>query len=159
MSEHSFNVVLIEPEIGANTGNIGRTCVGLEAKLHLVGKLGFDITDRRLKRAGLDYWPHLDFVHHQTWDDWWKQVPDPSRVFFFTTKAGHTLYETQFKKGDWLVFGKETKGLDPQILEKFPSQTRLIPMTGPIRSLNVATAVAIVLFEGFRQVECAPGHG
>lgn len=157
MSKHSFNVVMIEPEIGANTGNIGRTCVGLGAKLHLVGKLGFDITDRRLKRAGLDYWPHLDFVHHPDWDTWWKEVPDPSRVFFFTTKAGHSHFETQFQRGDWLVFGKETKGLDPAILEKFPAQLRKIPMTGPIRSLNVATAVAVVLFEGFRQTSQGRG--
>lgn len=147
----SFNIVLIEPEIGANTGNIGRTCVGLNAKLHLVGKLGFDITDRRLKRAGLDYWPYLDFHHHPDWETWWKEVPDPKRVFFFSTKAKATLYETQFQLGDWLVFGKETKGLDPAILEKFSGQTRRIPMTGPIRSLNLATAVAIVLFESFRQ--------
>jgi tRNA (cytidine/uridine-2'-O-)-methyltransferase len=152
MQKHRFHVVLIEPEIGANTGNIGRTCVGLECKLHLVGKLGFDITDRRLKRAGLDYWPHLDFVHHATWEDWWKEVPDPSRVFFLTTKAQADLFETEFQPGDWLVFGKETKGLDPEILARFPAQTRKIPMTGPIRSLNIATAVAIVLFEGYRQV-------
>ncbi|NJM10332.1 MAG: tRNA (cytidine(34)-2'-O)-methyltransferase [Bdellovibrionaceae bacterium] len=155
LSEHSFHVVLIEPEIGANTGNIGRTCVGLNAKLHLVGKLGFSITDRRLKRAGLDYWPHLDFVHHSTWEDWWRTVPDPKRVFFFSTKAKSSLYETQFQNGDWLVFGRETKGLDPEVLEKFSGQLRQIPMTGPIRSLNVATSVAIALFEGFRQVECS----
>lgn len=152
MKEHLFNVVLIEPEIGANTGNIGRTCVGLESKLHLVGKLGFSITDKQLRRAGLDYWPHLDFVHHPTWDDWWKHVEDPSRVFFFTTKAKASLFETELKKGDWLVFGKETKGLDPEILENHPEQIRRIPMTGPIRSLNIATAVAVVLFEGFRQI-------
>lgn len=149
-----FHIVLIEPEIGANTGNIGRTCVGLEAKLHLVGKLGFDITDRKLKRAGLDYWPHLDFVHHPTWDDWWRTVPDPSRVFFFSTKAKSSLYETKFQEGDWLVFGKETKGLDPEVLERFPSQLRSIPMTGPVRSLNIATAVAIAIFEGHRQTSC-----
>lgn len=148
-----FNVVLVEPEIGANTGNIGRTCVGLEAKLHLVGKLGFSITDKQLRRAGLDYWPYLDFVHHQSWDDWWREVPDPSRVFFFSTKAQVSLFETQFREGDWLVFGKETKGLDSEILEKFSDQVRRIPMTGPIRSLNVATAVAVVLFEGYRQLE------
>jgi tRNA (cytidine/uridine-2'-O-)-methyltransferase len=147
----SFHVVLIEPEIGANTGNIGRTCVGLKAKLHLVGKLGFEITDRRLKRAGLDYWPHLDFVHHATWEDWWREVPDPSRVFFFTTKASTTLFQTRFQSGDWLVFGKETKGLDPAVLQAHPEKIRKIPMTGPIRSLNLATAVAIALFEGFRQ--------
>lgn len=151
-SAPSFHVVLVEPEIGANTGNIGRTCVGLKAKLHLVGKLGFDITDRRLKRAGLDYWPHLDFVHHPTWDDWWKEVEDPSRVFFFTTKAEATLFETEFRPGDWLVFGRETRGLDPEVLERFPTHLRKIPMTGPIRSLNIATAVAVVMFEGFRQI-------
>lgn len=149
-----FNVVLIEPEIGANTGNIGRTCVGLEAKLHLVGKLGFSITDKQLRRAGLDYWPYLDFVHHATWDDWWRLVPDPSRVFFFSTKAETSLFQTRFQAGDWLVFGKETKGLDPAVLEKFSEHVRRIPMTGPIRSLNVATAVAVVLFEGYRQLEC-----
>jgi tRNA (cytidine/uridine-2'-O-)-methyltransferase len=153
MSSHLFHVVLIEPEIGANTGNIGRTCVGLECKLHLVGKLGFSITDKQLRRAGLDYWPHLDFVHHPTWEEWWKEVEDPSRVFFFSTKAEATLFETDFRAGDWLVFGKETKGLDPQILANHPTQLRKIPMTGPIRSLNIATAVAITLFEGFRQVK------
>lgn len=156
MDPHRFHVVLIEPEIGANTGNIGRTCVGLDAKLHLVGKLGFSITDRRLKRAGLDYWPHLDFVHHPTWDDWWSTVPDPSRVFFFSTKASKTLFQTEFRPGDWLVFGKETKGLDEAILEKFSASLRRIPMTGPIRSLNIATAVAVVLFEGFRQLDSLP---
>src|SRR5665213_1218258 len=147
-----FHVVLIEPEIAANTGNIGRTCVGLNSKLHLVGQLGYSITDRRLKRAGLDYWPYLDFVHHPTWDDWWKQVPDPSRVFFFSTKASQTLYGPKFREGDWFVFGRETKGLDPEILARFPAQAVKIPMLGPIRSLNIATAVAIVLFEGYRQV-------
>lgn len=146
-----FNVVLVEPEIGANTGNVGRTCVGLNSKLHLVGKLGFEITDRRLKRAGLDYWPYLDFVHHATWDDWWAQVDRPDRVFFFSTKATQSTFETQFQPGDWLVFGRETRGLDPWVIEKFASQTRKIPMTGPIRSLNLATAVAVVLFEAFRQ--------
>jgi tRNA (cytidine/uridine-2'-O-)-methyltransferase len=146
-----FHVVLIEPEIAANTGNIGRTCVGLNSKLHLVGQLGYSITDRRLKRAGLDYWPYLDFIHHPSWEDWWKDVPDPSRVFFFSTKAGRSLYEPKFRKGDWFVFGRETKGLDPDVLAKFSDQALKIPMLGPIRSLNIATAVAIVLFEGYRQ--------
>ncbi len=156
--EPVFHIVLVEPEIGANTGNIGRTCVGLEAKLHLVGKLGFDITDRKLKRAGLDYWPHLDFEHHPTWEDWWRTVPDPKRVFFFSTKAKVSLYETRFEKGDWLVFGKETKGLDPEVLERFPDQLAAIPMTGPVRSLNIATAVAIGIFEAHRQTT-APQRG
>jgi len=147
-----LNVVLIEPEIGANTGNIGRTCVGLKSKLHLVGKLGFEITDKRLRRAGLDYWHHLDFVHHADWAAWWAEVPDPARVFFFTTKTETDLYATEFREGDWLVFGRETKGLDPSVLEAHPAQLRKIPMTGPIRSLNIATAVAIVMFEAHRQM-------
>ncbi len=149
-SHPPFHVVMIEPEIAANTGNIGRTCVGLQAKLHLVGQLGFSITDRRLKRAGLDYWPYLDFVHHPTWADWMREVPDPSRVFFLSTKAKQSLYEPKFQPGDWFVFGRETRGLDPAILAQYPDQTLRIPMVGPIRSLNVATAVAIVLFEGYR---------
>lgn len=156
---HLFHVVLVEPEIAANTGNIGRTCVGLNAKLHLVGELGFSITDRRLKRAGLDYWPYLDFVHHARWDDWWGQIPDTSRVFFMSTKAKVPLFETQFRRGDWLVFGRETKGLSPEILQNFARQTRRIPMIGPIRSLNIATAVAIVLFEGYRQVDSGRPFG
>lgn len=152
MSDPRFHVVLVEPEIAANTGNIGRTCVGLNAKLHLVGQLGFSITDRRLKRAGLDYWPYLDFVHHPHWDEWWKEVPDPKRVFFFSTKAAQSLYEPKFQHGDWFVFGRETKGLDPAVISRFSDQALRIPMTGPIRSLNIATAVAIVLFEGYRQI-------
>ena len=146
-----LNIVLIEPEIPANTGNIGRTCVGFKAQLHLVGKLGFELSDKRLKRAGLDYWPHLTFAHHPTFEAWWSQVEDPSRVFFFTTKTDADFSDTTFQGGDWLVFGKETKGLGPEIIEKFQEQCRTIPMTGPIRSLNLATSVAVVLFEAYRQ--------
>lgn len=146
-----FNVVLVDPEIPQNTGNIGRTCVGTYCKLHLVGKLGFKITDRELRRSGLDYWPHLDWVHHPTWDDWWRLVTDPSRVFFFETKKAKDLYDQQLKLGDWLVFGRETKGFDAWVLEKFAEQMVTIPILGPIRSLNLATAVAVVVYEGLRQ--------
>lgn len=148
-----FRVVLIEPEIPANTGNIGRTCVGVEAELHLVGQLGFTLTDRRLKRAGLDYWPYLTFAHHPTWEQWWSKVEDPSRVFFFSTKATKTLHQAKFRPGDWFVFGKETSGLGPAIVEQHRESLLKIPMTGPIRSLNLATSVAVVLFEAFRQTE------
>jgi tRNA (cytidine/uridine-2'-O-)-methyltransferase len=152
MSEHkTLNVVLIEPEIPSNTGNIGRSCVGFQAHLHVVGKLGFDLSDKRLKRAGLDYWPNLTFNHHPNFDSWWAQVKDPSRVFWFTTKTQRDFSETQYKNGDWLVFGKETKGLDESLLNKFRDQCVTIPMTGPIRSLNLATSVAVVLFEAYRQ--------
>lgn len=151
-SDFFFNVVLIEPEIPNNTGNIGRTCIGAHAALHLVGQLGFEISDRQLKRAGLDYWKNLTWTHHKTWDDWWKIVPDPSRVFFFTKKTDRSLYDIKFKQGDWLVFGKETKGLDSEIIERFDAQTLSLPMFGPIRSLNLSNAVAIALYEGLRQV-------
>src|ERR1700722_17582241 len=117
-----FNVVLVEPEIAANTGNIGRTCVGLQAELHLVGKLGFSITDRRLKRAGLDYWPHLNFTHHPSWEHWQAKVEDPSRVFFFSTKATNGLFDEKFLAGDWFVFGKETVGLGPEIVSTHREQ-------------------------------------
>lgn len=147
----SLNVVLVEPEIPSNTGNIGRSCVGYEAHLHLVGKLGFELSDKRLKRAGLDYWPHLTFTHHPTYESWWNQVPDHSRVFFFTTKSSKDFSQTRFQEGDWLVFGKETKGLDESLLARHPDQCLTIPMSGPIRSLNLATSVAVVLFEAYRQ--------
>ena len=146
-----FNVVMVEPEIPQNTGNVGRTCVGTRSNLHLVGELGFKITDRNLKRAGLDYWQHLWWTQHRTLEAWQQQVPDPSRVFYFSTKATKTLYDVNFKIGDWLVFGRETKGLDPEILRRNESQIVQIPQLGPVRSLNIATAVAIALYEAIRQ--------
>jgi len=150
-----FRIVLVEPEIPQNTGNIGRTCVGTQCELHLVGKKGFEITDANLKRAGLDYWPHLSWFEHKTYEDWWNQVEDKSRVFFLTTKVKQSIYQVQFKKGDWLVFGKETKGLDPAILQAYPQQAVTIPQLGPVRSLNLATSVAIVAYEGLRQLRFA----
>lgn len=153
-----FNIVLIEPEIPNNTGNVGRTCIGGSANLHLVGKLGFEIDDRKLKRAGLDYWKYLEWYHHKTWEDWWDVIPDKSRVFFFTKKTDKTIYHSKFKNGDWLVFGKETKGLPDEVLKKFDAQTLSIPMYGPVRSLNLANAVAVVLYEALRQVSFAPSE-
>ena len=151
-SEKLFRIVLIEPEIPQNTGNIGRTCVATNCELHLVGKMGFEINDTNLKRAGLDYWPHLTWYRHVTFEDWWQKVEDPSRVWFFTTKTKRTYFEPKFQPGDWLVFGKETKGLDPDLLAKFPNQTVTIPMVGEgARSLNLATSVAIAAYEGLRQ--------
>jgi tRNA (cytidine/uridine-2'-O-)-methyltransferase len=146
-----FNVVLVEPEIPQNTGNVGRTCVGTRSNLHIVGKTGFDITDRNLKRAGLDYWQHLWWTHHESLEKWQSKVPDPSRVFYFSTKAEKTFYDVNFSIGDWLVFGKETKGLDPDLLRRNPNQAVTIPQLGPVRSLNIATAVAIALYEAIRQ--------
>lgn len=146
-----FHVVLVEPEIPQNTGNIGRTCVGLNCDLHLVGKLGFGIDDKERRRAGLDYWHHLTWYHHKTWEDWWDKVKDPSRVFYCSTKAKQTHFDITYQPGDWFVFGKETKGLPEPIIFSNETQAIRIPMHGPIRSLNLATSVAIILYESIRQ--------
>lgn len=151
-SEILFNIVLIEPEIPQNTGNIGRTCVGTNCHLHLVGQLGFELTDKNVKRAGLDYWPYLKLTRHTSYQEWFQQVSDPSRVFYFTTKTKQTYFQPKYQKGDWLVFGKETKGLDPSIILGNPTQAVTIPMIGPVRSLNLATSVAIAAYEGIRQL-------
>ncbi len=148
-----FHVVLVEPEIPQNTGNIGRTCVGTCSDLHLVGDLGFKITDRNLKRAGLDYWQHLTWTHHANLAQWESQVSDPRRVFYLSTKAQKSYFDMVYQPGDWFVFGKETKGLDEDLLRRKADQIIQIPMFGPIRSLNVATAVTVVLYEAIRQVK------
>lgn len=152
MEKPNFKIVLVEPEIPQNTGNIGRTCVATNCELHLVGQLGFEITDAQLKRAGLDYWPHLKWFHHKSYQDWWTQVEDPQRVFFTSAFAQKNYTHVKYQKGDWLVFGKETKGLDPAILQAYPEQSLLIPLLGPARGLNLATAVAVVAYEGVRQI-------
>lgn len=153
----NFHIVLIEPEIPNNTGNIGRTCVGNYCDLHLVGQLGFEISDKQLKRAGLDYWQHLNWHHHADWQSWWSLVEDPARVFFFSKKAKQSYFDIQFQRGDWLVFGKETKGLNEEILTKYAEQTVQIPFEGPIRSLNLASAVAVGVYEGLRQIWSSTG--
>jgi tRNA (cytidine/uridine-2'-O-)-methyltransferase len=148
-----FNVVLIEPEIPQNTGNIGRTCVGTNSKLHLVKPYGFEITDKNLKRAGLDYWPHLQWQEYESTNAWQSTLKADSRVFYFSTHAQKSYFDVQFKKGDIFVFGKETQGLPKDLLRREASRAVKIPQFGPIRGLNLATAVAIVLYEAIRQCE------
>ncbi len=148
----NFRIVLVEPEIPQNTGNIGRTCVATASELHLVGSLGFEINDKQLKRAGLDYWQHLKWYQHRTISEWMAQVEDPSRVFYFSAFAKNVYTRVHFQPGDWLVFGKETKGLDPELLKKNEDRSLLIPLLGPARGLNLATAVAIAAYEGVRQL-------
>ena len=152
-SSSLFRIVLIEPEIPQNTGNIGRTCVATNCELHIVGKTGFEINDTNVKRAGLDYWPFLKLYRHETFEDWLQKVEDPSRLWLFTTKTKKTYFQAPFQPGDWLVFGKETKGLSPELLQTYPDQNLTIPMIGEgARSLNLATSVAIAAYEGLRQV-------
>jgi tRNA (cytidine/uridine-2'-O-)-methyltransferase len=146
----AFHIVLVEPEIPANTGNISRTCAATGAWLHLVRPLGFDTDDKTLKRAGLDYW-HA--VHIEYYDSF-QEVKDKykeGRFFFATTKAKRFYTEFTFQDGDFFVFGKETKGLPSEILEGHPEQLLRMPMTDAVRSLNLSNSAAIVLFEALRQ--------
>src|SRR5690606_1440287 len=122
-------------------------------ELHLIGPMGFVITDSHLKRAGLDYWPHLRWHYHENFASWWSLVEDENRVFYLSTKAQKYHTEAQYQEGDWLVFGKETKGLDPQLIQRNIDRALKIPQLGPTRSLNLATAVAVVAFEGLRQLK------
>lgn len=147
-----FNIVLVEPEIPNNTGSIGRLCVGGNSRLHLIGPMGFEISDKRVKRAGLDYWPDLELSMYSDFNEWLAGVEDPSRIFLFSSKAQKSYYDIEFQKGDWLVFGKESVGLSNQILEQFPGQQIRIPFPGKVRSFNLSNAVAMALGEGLRQL-------
>ena len=147
-----LNIVLVEPEIPNNTGNIGRLCVGTGNRLHLIHPFGFEINDKNLKRSGLDYWVHLDWNQYQNTQEWISQIPDKSRVFLMSSHAKKSYYEADFQEGDWLVFGKESVGLSKEILELFENHLT-IPMTDKIRSYNIANSVAFVVGEARRQIE------
>jgi len=146
-----FNVVLVEPEIPPNTGNIGRLCLATGSTLHLVKPLGFSIDDRTLKRAGLDYWKEVDVRLWDSFEELRRAQATSTRFFFLTTKSKRAYYDVSFRAGDFLVFGRETKGLPEPLLAAHPDDLLTIPMRGT-RSLNLATAVGIVLFEAMRQV-------
>ena len=146
-----LNIVLVEPEIPNNTGNIGRLCVGTESRLHLIHPFGFVINDKNLKRSGLDYWVHLDVSEYQNVAEWKAQIPDLSRVFLLSSHADKSYLETEFQDGDWLVFGKESKGLSAEVLEQFENHLT-IPMSNLIRSFNIANSVAFVIGEAKRQI-------
>ena len=145
-----FNVVLIEPEIPPNTGNIGRLCLATRSTLHLVKPLGFSLGDRELRRAGLDYWEEVRVHLWDSFDALRRAQPSRTRYFFLTTKSKRPYYEVEFEKDDFFVFGRETKGLPEDLLAANIDSCLTIPMHGT-RSLNLATTVAIVLFEAVRQ--------
>ena len=146
-----LNIVLVEPEIPNNTGNIGRLCVGTESRLHLIHPFGFVINDKNLKRSGLDYWVHLDVKEYQNISEWMTQIPDKSRVFLMSSHAKKSYLENDFQDGDWLVFGKESVGLSQDVLNLFPNHLT-IPMSNLIRSFNIANSVAFVVGEAKRQI-------
>lgn len=146
-----LNIVLVEPEIPNNTGNIGRLCVGTESRLHLIHPFGFVINDKNLKRSGLDYWVHLNVTEYQNIEEWIAKIPDQSRVFLMSSHASKSYLENDFQDGDWLVFGKESKGLSEAILNRFENHLT-IPMFPLIRSYNIANSVAFVIGEAKRQI-------
>ena len=144
-----LNIVMVEPEIPQNTGNVARTCAATGARLHLVGPMGFKIDDKKLKRAGLDYWQYLDITYYENIEEFFSK--NEGEFFFYTTKALHTHSDVSYPDNCYLLFGKETKGLPEELLLKHPDKCVRIPMQGEIRSLNLSNAVAIATYEALRQ--------
>ena len=148
-----YNIVLLEPEIPQNTGNIGRICVGFNCHLHLIKPFGFELTDKNVKRAGLDYWPDLKWTTYESWSQFYPHIVDQmSQVHFMTTKSEESIYSKKLQKGDWFIFGKETKGINMDILNKYKEQNLTIPFPGQVRSFNLANSVSIVASEAVRQL-------
>lgn len=148
-----FNVVLVEPEIPPNTGNVIRLCANTGARLHLIEPLGFPLDDAKMRRAGLDYHEYAVMRVHRDWDaliD--SERPDPARMFAFTTRGSSPFHSKSFRPGDWFVFGAETRGLSAALLERFAVEQRVrLPMRPGNRSLNLSNTVAVVVFEAWRQ--------
>ncbi len=149
-----MNIVLLEPEIPANTGNIGRTCVATGSRLHLIKPLGFSLEDKELKRAGLDYWKNLDVTVYENFEDFLKKNPG-AVPFMATTKAKKTYTEVSYPDNAYLMFGKESAGIPEEILLKYQDTSVRIPMNEEIRSLNLSNSVAILLYEALRQHDFA----
>lgn len=147
-----LNIVLLEPEIPANTGNIGRTCVAAGARLHLIEPMGFQINEKQVRRAGLDYWEKLDYVIYDSFSDFLAKNPG-ARLYMATTKAKRVYSEVSYEDDCYIMFGKESAGIPEEILVDYEETTIRIPMFGDIRSLNLGNSVAIVLYEALRQHE------
>ena len=145
-----LNIVLFEPEIPANTGNIGRTCVATNTRLHLIEPLGFRLDEKSLKRAGMDYWKDLDVTTYVDFDDFLKRNPD-AKIYMATTKAPNVYTDVAYEPDCYIMFGKESAGIPEEILIHHKEESIRIPMVGDIRSLNLSNSVAIVLYEALRQ--------
>ena len=146
-----LNIVLVEPEIPQNAGNIARTCAVTGCALHMIRPFGFEISDKHLKRAGLDYWKYLEIYYYDSIEEVMNKFFNGENFWFFSTKAQKIHADAKYKDGDFLVFGKETKGLDETLLRNHYDSALRIPMLGEIRSLNLSNSAAIVLFEALRQ--------
>lgn len=145
-----LNIVLHEPEIPANTGNIGRTCVATGTRLHLIEPLGFSLSEKNLKRAGMDYWKDLDVRTYIDFEDFMEKNPD-AKIYMATTKAPNVYTEVKYEPDCYIMFGKESAGIPEEILVKHKEDSVRIPMIGDIRSLNLSNSVAIILYEALRQ--------
>ena len=145
-----LNIVLYEPEIPANTGNIGRTCVATDTRLHLIEPLGFRLDEKAIKRAGMDYWNQLDVTTYVNWEDFCNKNPE-AKIYMATTKAKHVYTEVSYESDCYIMFGKESAGIPEEILKEHPNTCVRIPMVGETRSLNLSNSVAIVLYEALRQ--------
>ena len=144
-----INIVLLEPEIPANTGNIGRTCVATGTRLHLIEPLGFSLSEKALKRAGMDYWPDLDVTTYVDYEDFLVRNPG-AQIFYATTKGRHIYSDASYPDGCYIMFGKESAGIPEEILREHPDTCVRIPMIGETRSLNLSNSVAVVLYEALR---------
>lgn len=145
-----LNIVLHEPEIPASTGNIGRTCVATGTRLHLIEPLGFSLSEKALKRAGMDYWKDLDVTTYVDWEDFIEKNPG-AKIYYATTKGRHVYSDAHFEPDCYIMFGKESAGIPEEILKEHPDECIRIPMIGETRSLNLSNSVAIVLYEALRQ--------
>ena len=146
----ALNIVLFEPEIPANTGNIGRTCVATGTRLHLIEPLGFRLNEKSIKRAGMDYWEHLDVTRYINFEDFLEKNPD-AKIYMATTKGQHVYTEVNYEPDCYIMFGKESAGIPEEILVNHPDTCIRIPMLSEIRSLNLSNSVAVVLYEALRQ--------
>lgn len=145
-----LNIVLYEPEIPGNTGNIGRTCYATGTRLHLIEPLGFILNDKTLQRAGMDYWKNLDVIRYDDWQDFLDKNPD-AKIYYATTKGKHVHTEVQYEEDAYIMFGPESRGIPEEILVEHPDECVRIPMMGETRSLNLSNSVAIILYEALRQ--------
>ena len=146
----ALNIVLFEPEIPANTGNIGRTCVATGTRLHLIEPLGFRLNEKSIKRAGMDYWEHLDVTRYMNFEEFLEKNPG-AKIYMATTKGQHVYTEVNYEPDCYIMFGKESAGIPEEILVKHPDNCIRIPMLSEIRSLNLSNSVAVVLYEALRQ--------
>ena len=149
-----LRIVLVEPEIAPNTGNVARLCAATRSELHLVEPLGFQLTDAAVRRAGLDYWEHVHIERHRSFEAFLGVTGFVSNLHFLSTRGGRSYLQASYAPGDWLIFGSESRGLDSSILEAYADRVLAVPMDlDRVRSLNLANTAAIVLYEGLRQVQ------